>query len=47
MSSALTRLAFQGHSRGELQLHLKVPCVQGHPNDLKGNEQLHLAQGSG
>ena len=47
MSSALTRLALQGHSRGKLQLRLKIPCVQRHPNDLKGKEQLHLAQGSG
>jgi hypothetical protein len=43
-TSAPTRLASPslGHSRGELQLHLKVPGVQGHPDDLKGDEQFHL-----
>lgn len=36
------RLALQGHLRGELQLRLEFPRVQGHPNDLEGDEQLHL-----
>lgn len=47
MSSALTRLPSLGHSRGQLKKCWEGPRVQRYTDDIKGNEQLHLAPGSG
>jgi hypothetical protein len=47
VSSILTGLPSLGHSRGQLKKYWEVPRVQRYPDDLKGNEQLHLAPGSG